>query len=149
MDQYERSVMSCLTANGETFVAAQFDLGKGWSCPDFVAIRPSKQKVYVVEVTASANPARLAEKVNDRENHWLGKLREHLQERCIDGSGWSYGVLIFLRQDQREWFKNRIKDHTGVSVLCLEDAIACWEWNERVWTSKFSFEADPLKRPGQ
>ena len=38
MDQYEQAVISCLTANGETFVAPQFDLGKGWSCPDFVAI---------------------------------------------------------------------------------------------------------------
>lgn len=149
MDQYEQAVMSCLTANGETFVAGQFDLGNGWSCPDFVAIRPSKKKVYVVEVTASGNPVRLAEKVNNRDNHWLRKLREHLEERRVVASDWSYGVLVFLRHDQREWFKNRIKDHTGVSVLCLEDAISCWEWSERVWTSNFSFEADALKRAAQ
>ncbi len=33
MDQYEQAVISCLTVNGEIFVAPQFDLGKGlWQC---------------------------------------------------------------------------------------------------------------------
>jgi hypothetical protein len=149
MDQYEQSVMSCLTANGETFVAPQFNLGKGWSCPDLVAIRPFQKKVYVVEVTASGNPVGLVKKVNDRDSQWLRKLREHLEERGITGPDWSYGVLVFLRQDQCKWFKGRIKDHIGVYVLCLEDAIMCWEWSERVWTSNFSFEAGALKRAAQ
>ena len=39
MDRFEEAVMHCLIANGETFVAPQFNIGSGWSCPDFVAIR--------------------------------------------------------------------------------------------------------------
>lgn len=146
MDQYEQAVMSCLTANGETFVAPQFDLGNGWSCPDFVAIRPPQKKVYVVEVTASGNPVGLAEKVINRENQWLKLLREHLEKRRITELDWSYRVLVFLRSDQCDDFKRRIKEPTDASILCLEDAIKCWEWNEKVWTSNFSFEADALKR---
>jgi hypothetical protein len=149
MDQYEQAVMSCLTANGETFIASQFDIGKGWSCPDFVAIRPPQKKVYVVEVTASGSPVDLAEKVNSRDNQWFKNLREHLEGRGVTESHWSYEVLVFLRRDQHEWFKRRIKDRAGVSVLFLEDAMACWEWSERVWTSNFSFEVDALKRAAQ
>jgi len=149
MDQYEQAVISCLTANGETFVAPQFDIGRGWSCPDFVAIRPPQRKVYVVEVTASGNPIGLAKKVNDRDNHWFNKLQKHLEERNIAGPDWSYEVLVFIRYDQRAWFKKRVKDHAGVSILCLEDAIASWEWSEQVWTSNFSFETDELKRAAQ
>lgn len=63
MDQYEEAVMHCLVANRETFVAPHFDLGRGWSGPDFVAIRPPKKRVYAVEVTASGYPVGLIEKV--------------------------------------------------------------------------------------
>ena len=81
MDRHEEAVMYCLTANGETFVAPEPDIGEGWSRPDFVAIRPPKKRVYVVEVTGSGNPVGLIEKVNGREKQWLSPLRKHLEDR--------------------------------------------------------------------
>jgi Holliday junction resolvase-like predicted endonuclease len=149
MDLYEEAVMYCLVANGETFVAPQFEIGKGWSCPDFVAIRPSKRKVYVVEVTAAGGVGGLVEKVHARQSQWISRLRKHLEEIGVVGSDWSYSVLVFVRRDQYGWFKGRIADAAGVTVFCLEDAIAHWEWNPSVWTSNFSFETDALKRAAQ
>lgn len=149
MDQFEEAVMYCLVANGETFVAPQFDIEDGWSRPDFIAIRPSRKKVYVVEVTVSGNPDGLVEKVNAREKHWMNPLRKCLEQRGIADSSWLYGVLVFVRRDQCGWVKGRIKDATNVTVLCLEEAIASWEWNEQVWTPEFSFETGALKCAAQ
>jgi hypothetical protein len=138
--------MYCLTANGETFVAPEPDLGTGWSCPDFVAIRPPKKKVYVVEVTASGNPVGLIEKINAREEQWLRLLRQHLKDRGITDDTWSYSVLVFVRRDQQDWVHGKIHDKRNVTVLSLEEASANWEWSDNVWTSSFSFETDALKR---
>src|SRR5882762_8106892 len=147
MDRHEEAVMHCLTANGETFVSPELDLGNGWSRPDFVAIRPPKKKAYVVEVTASGHPSELVEKINARENQWLRVLRQHLERAEIADSTWSYSVLVFVRRDQLEWMQNRINDKTRVTVLCLEEASSDWEWPAEVWTPRFAFETGYLKRP--
>lgn len=149
MDRHEEAVMYCLTANGETFLASQPDIGKGWSCPDFVAIRPPKKKVYVVEVTASGNPAALIEKLNGREKQWLRPLREHLEKVGIADASWSYSVLAFVRRDQRARVQSCFIDKSDVTVLCLEDAVCNWEWPDEIWTSNFSFEKGALKRAAQ
>jgi hypothetical protein len=60
--------MQLLVANGETFVAPQFCIDGGWSYPDFVAIRPPKKKVYVVEVTAAGHASGLVKKINSRDH---------------------------------------------------------------------------------
>lgn len=146
MDSYEEAVMGCLVANGETFVVPQMDIGGGWCRPDFVAIRPPKRQVYVVEVTTSGMPRGLVEKVNDRDHQWLLQLRAHLEGRRICDQDWIYSVLVFVRRDQEGWFREQISDCAGVTVLCVEDAFAHWEWNEKVWTGDFSFETDKLRR---
>jgi hypothetical protein len=146
MDRHEEAVMHCLTANGETFLAHEPDLGRGWSRPDFVAIRPPKKRAYIIEVTDSGKPAELVEKVNAREKQWLNFLRAHLESLDIANKTWSYGVLVFARRDQRDWLKSHINDMTDVTILCLEEAASDWEWPDHIWTSNFSFETDVLKR---
>ena len=146
MDRHEEAVMACITANGETFVAHEFELGGGWSRPDFIAIRPPKRQVYIVEVTVSGNPTKLIERVNNREAHWLAPLRPRLEELHIVDATWSYSVLLFVRRDQIDWVKQKINDLTGVRVLCLDDASADWEWRDEVWSNDFSFERGEIKR---
>jgi len=149
MNIYEEAVMYCLTANRETFVSPHFDIGGGWSRPDFVAIRPPKKKVYVVEVTAKGEVSRLLGKVRDRENQWFSQLREHLEAGGIVEKDWSYSVLAFIRCDQLTWFRERVAGEANVTALCLEDAIAHWEWDSKVSTPNFSFETGALKRAAQ
>lgn len=150
MDRFEEAVMYCLSANGETFVAPQFAIGGGWSCPDFVAIRPPRKIVYVAEVTVSGYPTSLIQKINDRENQWLSRLREQLLDRKVIETEWFFRVLAFVRSDQLNWFKGRISEPAAdVTVLAIEDAISSWEWNDDVWTSNFAFETDALKRAAQ
>ena len=144
VNHFEEAVMHCLTANGETFVSSEPDLGAGWSRPDFVAIRPPKKRVYVVEVTASGNPVGLVEKVNAREQQWLVPLRQRLEHLGVVDAAWSYSTLVFVRADQVDWFKSRIVEKTGVIVLRLEEAVAHWSWSAGVSTPGFSFEAGSL-----
>jgi hypothetical protein len=146
MDAYEEAVLNCLAANGETFVSPEPDVGDGWSRPDFVAIRPPKRTVYVVEVTTSGNATGLIAKVNDRERRWLGPLRTRLNTLGVADESWSYVVLVFVRSDQLDWLKGKISDMTSVRVLSVEDAFAHWEWCDSVWTPSFSFETDEIKR---
>ncbi len=149
MERHEEAVMYCLTANGETFVVPEPDLGEGWSRPDFIAIRPSKKKAYLVEVTTSGNPVGLVKKVNSREKQWMELYRQLLEKLGIADHTWSYGVLIFVRSDQYDWFRTKIDDRRDVTLLRLEEAMANWEWSDRVGTPDFEFETDALKRTAE
>jgi hypothetical protein len=147
MDIYEEAVMYCLTANGETFVSPQCDLGKGWSRPDFVALRPPKMHVYVVEVTTAGDLGSLLEKLPDRERQWFVPLRSYLAEGGLAGSDWSYGSSPSCAA---------INSHGGGSAFRArqvlprspsgEDAVTRWLWDERVRSRDFDFEGD-LVRP--
>src|SRR3990167_5250744 len=100
--------MYCLVANGETSVAPQYDIGKGWSRPDFVAVRPPKKQIYVVEVSAAGNLTDLVEKVRAREKQWLSQLRPHLEHLNLAAPDWSYRILTFIRRDQIGWFSQSL-----------------------------------------
>ena len=146
MDRHEEAVMHLLTANGETFVAHEFEIGDGWSRPDFVAIRPPRKKIYIVEVTTSGNPASLIERANNRETQWLTPLRSHLEDLHIIDATWKFSILLFVRQDQLDFVKKKINDRSGVSVLRLEDASFNWNWRDEVWHRDFSFENHEIIR---
>ena len=70
MDRHEEAVMQLLTANGETFVAPKYEVADGWQCPAFVALRPARRQVYVVEVSASGYPLALVNRLNERIEKW-------------------------------------------------------------------------------
>ena len=140
MDLYEKSVMHYLVANGETFVAPQINLGKGLRSPDFIAIRPSQKKAYVVVLTDSRNPDSLIKRANAYATEGLRILQKHLEGRGISDSSWSYRVLLFVRREDLDLFKEEIKYRNNVNILCIEDAIESWRWNAQVWTSDFLFE---------
>jgi hypothetical protein len=61
MDRHEEAVMQLMTANGDTFIAAHYDVAAGWMRPSLVALRPAKKQVWVVEVSASGYPLGLVD----------------------------------------------------------------------------------------
>lgn len=155
MDRHEEAVMQFLTANGDTFLVPRYEVAAGWMCPSFVALRPAKKQVWVVEVSASGYPLGLVDKINQRVEKWYAPLLEQLQRLHITGHDWSIGLLVLVRDDQIAWLKGRVKDLAGVHVLSLETASSPWTWHSSVWTEDMDFAIEAIARkdapavPGQ
>ena len=81
--------------------------------------------------------------------YWIAHLRPQLSRLKLAGSDWRYQVLVFIQEEQIEWFREKIGSPNDVTVLSLEQAIQHWQWNPKVWTPHFSFRADALKRASQ
>src|SRR6266545_656463 len=126
MDEYEQSVMRCLTANGETFVAHEYAVEGGWSYPDFVALRANKRAVYIVEVSAAGDLSNLVKKILSREEQWIDKLRAQLLHLKLTDSRWRFQILVFIQEGQVNWLRGKIGSPKDVTVLSLEEAIAHW-----------------------
>lgn len=139
MDRHEEAVMQLLTANGETFLAPKYEVAAGWSCPEFVALRPARKQVWVVAVTASGYPLGVVDKINQRVTHWYAPLLEQLQRLGVVDASWTIGLLVFVRNDQMDWLRSRAKDLAGVHVLSLESASSPWLWADVVWTEDFDW----------
>ncbi|MEG0446922.1 MAG: hypothetical protein RR687_09145 [Comamonas sp.] len=148
MDRHEEAVMQLLTANGETFVAPRYEVTEGWQCPAFVVLRPARRQVYVVEVSASGYPLGLVNRLNERVERWYAPLLPQLQSLGITTADWSVGCLVFVRSDQMDWLKERVKDASGVYVLSLEQASSNWNWEDAVWTSEMDFETGQVPQRG-
>lgn len=148
MDRHEEAVMQLLTANGDTFVAHHYDVADGWVAPAFVAIRPVKRQVYVVEVTASGFPLALVNKLNERVAKWYAPLLEQLQRVGLTGPDWGINTLVFVRSDQMAWLQERVQDMAGVHVLSLEEASANWNWGDRVWSEDYDFASGEIPQRG-
>ncbi|HEY4664745.1 MAG TPA: hypothetical protein VIG85_07155 [Comamonas sp.] len=146
MDRHEEAVMQFLTANGDTFLSPQYDVVAGWMRPSFVALRPAKKQVWVAEVSASGYPLGLVDKINQRIEKWYAPLLEQLQRLQVTGSDWSIGLMVFVRDDQIDWLKGRIKDMAGVHVLSLETASSPWTWHDSVWTEELEFASAEIPR---
>ena len=138
--------MQLLTSNGDTFVVPKYEVADGWQCPSFVALRPAKKQIWVVEVSASGYPLAVVERVNQRIEKWYAPLLEQLQRLQISGSDWSIGLMVFLREDQMEWPQSRVKDLAGVQVLSLETASSPWLWDGLVWTEDMDFSLGHIPR---
>ena len=68
---FEQMVLGYLTKDPYVFVSPQYDIGKGWSCPDFVKLDFKEREVSVVEVSVAWDVTRLAKKVRDAKTQWL------------------------------------------------------------------------------
>ena len=147
MDRHDEAVMQLLTANGETFVAPKYEVADGWQCPAFVALRPARKQVYVVEVSASGYPLAQVNRLNERLEKWVAPLLSQLHGLGVTAPDWDIACLVFVRSDQIDWLKERVKDLSGVHVLSLEQASSPWLWDDSVWTSEMQFNAGaiPLK----
>lgn len=146
MDRHDEAVMQFLTANGDTFLAPHYEVATGWRCPSFVALRPAKQQVWLVEVSASGYPLGLVDTINQRVEKWYAPLLAQLQERGVVNAHWSIGLLVLVRDDQVAWLKARIKDLAGVQVLSLETVSSPWTWHGSVWTEDFEFACGEIPR---
>ena len=138
MDVFEEIVMNYLVRNGDTFVSPQFNVksmqDKVWSCPDFVALNVPKKVVSVVEVSVKSGIKGLVQRVNDRNNHWIEKLRNQLIHNHVVDERWTYQVHVFIRKDQIEYFERNVADREGVIVEVIEDV--CFSWSPTWWEKK-------------
>ena len=148
MDRHEEAVMQLLTANGETFVAHHYDVADGWQSPAFVALRPTKRQLYVVEVSASGFPLGLVNKLNERVAKWYAPLLAQLQSLGVTDAEWSINTLVFVRSDQIAWLQERVQDLAGVHVLSLEQASANWNWGDAVWSEDYDFTLGEVPQRG-
>ena len=148
MDRHEEAVMQLLTANGETFIAPKYEVADGWQCPAFVAVRPARRQVYVVEVSASGYPLALVNRLNERIEKWYAPLLTQLHALNITQPDWEIACLVFVRSDQVDWLKERVKDMSGVHVLSLEQASSPWGWDDAVWTSDMAFDNGGIPQRG-
>ena len=146
MDRHEEAVMQLLTANGDTFVAHHYDVATGWMAPSFVALRPAKKQVWLVQVSASGYPLGLVDQIQQRVQRWYAPVLEQLQRLQVCGADWSIGLLVFVRDDQMAWLHSRIQDASGVHVLSLETASSPWTWDSVVWSEDMDFAQAAIPR---
>ena len=146
MDRHEEAVMQLLTANGDTFIAHHYDVAAGWMAPSFVALRPAKKQVWLVQVSASGYPLGLVDQIQQRVQRWYAPALEQLQRLQVCGSDWSIGLLVFVRDDQKAWLQSRLKDSSGVYVLSLETASSPWTWSSVVWSEEMDFAQPAIPR---
>ena len=128
MEMFEELVMYRLTKDGDVFVSPQYDLGNGWSCPDFVALNFQERTASVVEVTAAYRPGNLAKKVAGREKQRFAKLRAQFEQNSIVDASWTYRVEVFVRREAASHFKQEFGTQTDVGIHVLEDIGFPWQW---------------------
>jgi len=137
---YEAAVMGFLVANGNTFVSPQYPIGRTWSCPDFVAVRPATKECFIVEVSTAYDLKGLAEKVRNRENQWFSILREHFVKLGVCDPGWSFQVLIFVRSERIAWFESAIGNASDVHIWSLDITLMPWLWPDEYRSPNFSLK---------
>ena len=147
--EYEHRVQHFLVENTSTFIASQYPIAYdkqadvGGSNPDFVIIRPGRKECFVVEVSVSGSTASLAEKVKRRQQQWLIPLRRKLEQIEVMDSSWKeVEVLVFIKQDEKEKFKERVmKGSTldGLHIWPIEFTLAHWNWPKCVRQPDFDF----------
>ena len=96
----EQIIGAFLVQGGKVFISPGYNIGKSWSCPDFVALDFSTNEVVVIEVTTAYDIGSLIEKIKNREKQWFGPLRAQLDTDNI-AKGWGMRFLGFVRLDRR------------------------------------------------
>ncbi len=135
MDRYEEAVLDYITADRNRFISPQFhvpyEMQQGGSDPDFLVIDYRKKTIYVVEVTSSSNISGLIAKVEQRESRWLEPIKRHLSGINKEFEQWPYRVTIFVREENLELAKKKMKLYKDVSVRTIESSTFPykWQWN--------------------
>ena len=132
MDLYEDLILQYLTKDAHMFVNPQYsiegDPGTEWSCPDFVALDFREKRVSIVEVSSASHPKSLLDRVKNRDEQWIQRLRNQLQRNGVVDQSWKdYRVELFIRQQAVDQFQN-LKDAQDVVIHVLEDLGAPWNW---------------------
>ena len=134
MDLFEEIVMTYLTKlDDHVFVRHQYPVKDGspnnWRWPDFVALDFKEKIVSIVEVSTAYNIDRLAEKVNNRNDQWIIKIKEQLKAHNMIDDSWNFMVKVFIREKRSGDFKKKVTDDNGVEIIELEDISFPWKYN--------------------
>ena len=134
MNVFEELALQHLTVDPYEFPHPQFNLGKGWSCPDFVSLHIKEKIVRVVEVSIAYKLGNLIRKVNDCDNQWLDKLKTHFAGGSIVDSKWDYRIRIYIRCNS-DFRQSKIDQQVEgkLEVVYFEEIRFPWEegfWRE-------------------
>lgn len=134
MDIYEEMVMMYLMRHPFVFINSQYSIDAEWSCPDFVVLNFKDKTVSIVEVSAAANVKALAERVANRNYHWIDKLKKQLTigTHHIADSSWRFLVEVFIRKDAESGFRRLVGEPEDVKIHRIEELGFPWEWD---WTT--------------
>jgi hypothetical protein len=127
----EQVVGTFLTQGGKVSISPGYNVGNGWSCPDFVALDFDKHEVVVVEVTTASNIATLLERVKNRDSQWFSPLRSQLVEMDAALKNWEMRFLGFVRQECLKRARDTFADVPGVTFAAVEDTTFSWKYWER------------------
>ena len=139
MDIYEEAVLGYITYDRRTFAIPQFSIPEepctnhDWSCPDFVAICPPEKKCYIVEVSAASRLTGLLEKVKNKDDQWIDKLKDPLIKTNVISADWTFEIKLFVRDelidDCNKWLNEHVQDRANITVEGLEITFTPWKWN--------------------
>jgi hypothetical protein len=130
VDLYEEHVLQYLTmSRPEVFVSPQYEIGKNWSCPDFVALDFGRKVVSVVEVSVDANAGQLRQKIEAREKQWFSRLRAHLLQAGVTGNNWQYHLEVFVRDNVHKKFEKKFRGQPDITIHSLEKEDIPFSWN--------------------
>ncbi|MBP2297133.1 hypothetical protein [Azospirillum rugosum] len=118
-----------LTADKGLFVNPQFPIYIGGKrhLPDFLAVEPAVQRVWLVEVSRSKDLADLRKKcVRYAAN--LPDVQAALKPSGL--AGWSIGVWLILRADTIPQATGLDETLSGVALrtTSIEETVASWMW---------------------
>ena len=135
---YEGIVLGYLSQRNK-FVCPQYSIkAKGgkqdWRCPDFVVLDLEEKRVILAEVTTSWSLRDFVEKAVELNDAGKDKVRKQLTE--TKGlpyiRDWQISILLFVREDRRDYLEAQLKGRIPFEIVTLEDAFRRWKWESRV-----------------
>ncbi len=136
---YEDLVCWRITRDPLIFASRQYNIGGNHSCPDMVALNLRNKEVWIVEVSTNSAPKDLAHRINDRDEHWIVKLKEMLiQGNSPVDESWRFIVKAFVKRDAETGLKRMLGGiiPPNVEVHIIEDlgflwSDDWWEWDKK------------------
>ena len=138
---YEDLVCWRITRDPLIFASRQYNIGGNHSCPDMVALNLRNKEVWIVEVSTNSVPKDLACRINDRDEHWIVKLKEMLiQGNSLVDESWRFIVKAFIRRDVATGFKRMLGDTIppNVEINIIEDLGFLWSEDWWKWDKQGS-----------
>ena len=138
---YEDLVCWRITRDPLIFASRQYTIGGNHSCPDMVALNLRNKEVWIVEVSTNSVPKDLARRINDRDEHWIVKLKEMLiQGNSPVDESWQFIVKAFIRRDVATGFKRMLGDTIppNVEINIIEDLGFLWSEDWWKWDKQGS-----------
>ena len=139
MNIFEETVINYITHDkdmsyhGTLFVIPQYSVGdeSEEACPDFVGISTKFKKIVIVEVSMKSEPIHLVNKLTNQSYDLVKNVRNRLRTSgaITNDNDWDHEIWLFVRQDDVDWLKQRVRDQSAIKIHDLEKTYTMWKWN--------------------